>query len=249
VAQAPSVAANVNDISENTPQETFSPEGAFVGQALAVDPDDEAEGFEWAIDGDNLDVDGDGNDAFAIDGEGEITVNDPDDLDFEEQESFTFNVEATEVGVADPLTGQTEVTVGLRDRAEALGTSLNVDGGSVNGDPTDALTDGILTFRYLQGTPADLLTQGDVLADDAERTEGQGIFDFLRTAEDQWLNVDGGSVNDDPTDALTDGLQIFRYLQGTPADLLTQGNVLADNAERTEGQEIFDFLQGVDPAV
>lgn len=47
----------------------------------------------FALSGD-LDVDGDGEPAFAIDEIGLITVNDGDDLDFETQETFDFEVTA-----------------------------------------------------------------------------------------------------------------------------------------------------------
>mgnify|MGYP006430207373 CR=1 FL=1 len=161
-AQPPSVTANVNDIGENQPA------GTFVGQVSAVDPDDETEEFEFELVGDNLDLDGDGEDVFAINADGEITVNDTDDLNFEQQESFTFNVTATEVGTPDELTGQTEVTVGVVEvQEEELSSDFNNDG-FVNLDDLDVFAS---AFGSQQGEDnfnpiADLTGDGLVNLDD-----------------------------------------------------------------------------------
>ena len=154
VAQPPSVTTNVN-----------ADEGTF--QASAVDPDGETEDFEFALEGD-LDIDGDGEDVFTISDEGEITANDTDNLDFEQQETFTFNVIATEVGVADPLTGQTEVTAVIGEVQEEEQSSDFNNDGLVNLDDLDLFAS---AFGSQQGEDnfnpiADLTGDGLINLDD-----------------------------------------------------------------------------------
>jgi hypothetical protein len=80
-----------------------------VGAVVAND-DTGVTGF--AITGGNDDLDSDGNGAFKIDDSGVIRVNDGDDLDFEQQTSFTLTVAASD---AAGNTGTTDVTVNLND--------------------------------------------------------------------------------------------------------------------------------------
>jgi hypothetical protein len=135
VDQPPSVAANVNDIREN------SDLGTVVGQALAVDPEDEEVTFGLDIP-DALNIDGDDVAPFAIDQTGLITVADSDDLDFETQPSLTFDVTAT-----DPAggVGTATVTVNLRDVEPEDGGggpidfNLDVDGSGVANGSVDGL--------------------------------------------------------------------------------------------------------------
>ena len=78
----------------------------------------------------DLDVDGDEEDAFAIDNNGLITVNDSDDIDFETQQRFEFEVTAED---AAENIGNGNVTVDLIDdptdnETENLQSDLNRDG-------------------------------------------------------------------------------------------------------------------------
>ena len=64
----------------------------------------------------------------------------------------------------------------IESRIEALGELADIDG---NGK-IDALTDGLLTLRYLFGLQGDTLING-VVADDATRTTSEGIEAHLES--------------------------------------------------------------------
>ncbi|AFZ51431.1 cadherin domain-containing protein [Dactylococcopsis salina] len=85
VDEAPTVEEATFEVEEE------SAVGTEVGTVTATDA--EGDDLTFAISGD-LDVDGDGEAAFAIDQTGLITVNDSDDIDFETQQSFDFEVTA-----------------------------------------------------------------------------------------------------------------------------------------------------------
>jgi len=67
-------------------------------------------------------------------------------------------------------------SVDIESRIEALGELADIDG---NGQ-IDALTDGLLTLRYLFGLQGDTLING-VVADDATRTTSEGIEAHLES--------------------------------------------------------------------
>ena len=95
VNEAPEITTPVGpfDVSEDTPQ------GAVVGAIAATDPDGDS--IIWSIAGDNPDLDGDGNGAFAIDSNGNLIINDADDLDFETlPNSFDLEVTAADASGA-----------------------------------------------------------------------------------------------------------------------------------------------------
>jgi hypothetical protein len=176
------VAVNaVDNLAEGTS------EGTEVGTAIAVDPDGDdltlsLAPVEVAEGEGRFDVDGDGTNAFEINEEGEITVADADDLDFDadifadladnEQPSLTFNVVATE-DTDQELTGQDQVTIGLFEQPE--GANIDIDG---NGEVT-GLTDGILIARSLIGFGDVDLVSGNVFGDGATRTEANEINTFV----------------------------------------------------------------------
>jgi len=83
--EAPLVENTTFEVEEESAVETE------VGTVTVADA--QGDDFTIAI-SDDLDVDGDGEDAFAIDQNGLITVNDSDDIDFETQQSFDFEVTA-----------------------------------------------------------------------------------------------------------------------------------------------------------
>ena len=119
--------------------------------------------------------------------------------------------------------------------------SLDADG---NGQAS-ALTDGILIVRYLFGLTGDNLVAGNVLPDDATRTTADEIAAFLDQGVATMLDPDGnGQAN-----ALTDGILIVRYLFGLTGNDLTAGNVLPEDATRTEPSDIAGFLAGFMPAL
>ena len=96
----------LNDVVENTGPPVIidqsptipenSPTGTVVTTIMATDPDGDTP-QDFMIIGGNLDVDGDGNLPFSIDPvTGVITVNDPDDLDFENTPCFDLQITASD---------------------------------------------------------------------------------------------------------------------------------------------------------
>jgi hypothetical protein len=115
------VTIDINDINE-APDVTagleFSiSEGAAldapVGTVDATDP--EGNISAWTISSGNIDTDGDGTDAFAIDATGQITVSDPDDVDFETNPSVVLGVTATDTG---GLSDTEDVTININNVSE-----------------------------------------------------------------------------------------------------------------------------------
>ncbi|MEM9923203.1 MAG: Calx-beta domain-containing protein [Cyanobacteria bacterium P01_D01_bin.50] len=109
VNEGPSFGA-VFTIEEN------SPEGTFVTQLSATDP--EGDTLEYAITSGNIDPDGDGTAAFAIDSAtGRITVADSGDLDFETTPTFNLNLNVTD---EDDLSDNARITINLADVDESV---------------------------------------------------------------------------------------------------------------------------------
>ena len=124
-------------------------------------------------------------------------------------------------------------TATLRVRLVRAGQPLDSFDAQVDGPPVtavldvddsapstkyDALTDGLITIRYLFGLTGAALTNG-ALGGTAKRTDPTVIKNYLDTVRPQ-LDIDGNNV----ADALTDGLLIIRYLFGL------RGNALINNA-------------------
>ena len=106
----------------------------------------------------------------------------------------------------------------------------------VNGNGTsDALTDGILTVRYLFGFEGQDLTQG-ALGKGATRTDPSEIASFLQDNGGS-LDIDGNGE----TNALTDGILLTRALFGFQGQPLTQG-ALGEGAERTQPSAIAEHV-------
>jgi len=117
--------------------------------------------------------------------------------------------------------------------------TLDVD---FSGAPTayDALTDGLLTLRYLFGLTGPSLT-ANAVAGTAARTDPAAIKNYLDAMRPS-LDVDG----DGNADALTDGLMIIRYLFGVRGNALITGAV-APLATRTTAAAIETYLQTLLP--
>jgi hypothetical protein len=114
--------------------------------------------------------------------------------------------------------------------------SFDFDG---DGD-TKALTDGLLTIRFLFGFQGTSLTSG-ALAEGATLTDPTALIDRM-TAFREALDVDG----DGESRALTDGLLIIRRLFGFEGAALTTG-ALGGNATRTDPEEIKSYIDGLSP--
>ncbi|AFZ49133.1 Ig-like domain-containing protein [Dactylococcopsis salina] len=227
VDQPPSVAANVNDIREN------SAEGTIVGQAIAVDA--EGDDFTFGLEGE-LNPNNNDTDAFTIDPEnGLITVADPGDLDFETTPSFEFDITATQTN-DDTITGTSTVTVNLIDvEPEPVGPidfNLDVDGsGAANGS-----VDGLNILRVLFNLGPETMDVSQA----PEEVGQQNIFDNIQEGIDnEALDVDGsGAAN-----GSVDGLNILRVL-------FNLGPETMDVSQAPEGvgqQNIFDNVENLIP--
>ena len=106
----------------------------------------------------------------------------------------------------------------------------------------DALTDGLLTIRYLFDFRGDTLIEGAV-APDANRSTAEEIEVFLAAASvEGMLDIDGNGI----PDALTDGILVMRYLFDFRGDTLIDGAV-APGAPRDTAAEIEDFIESYMP--
>jgi len=108
----------------------------------------------------------------------------------------------------------------------------------------DALTDGLLTMRYLFGFRGDDLI-ADAVGADANRTTATDIEGYLaEVSVEGMLDTDGNGTDD----ALTDGLLIMRYLFGFRGEDLIR-DAVAPDATRTTSDEIEAFIESHMPAL
>ncbi|MGP1387511.1 MAG: beta strand repeat-containing protein, partial [Thainema sp.] len=108
-----------NDPPVVDPDQTFeinegSPNGTAVGTVTATDPEGSIAG--WAITAGNPDNDNDGTAAFAINTAGQITVADSNEINFENLNSYSLTVRATDNAGA-TNTGTVGITVNDVDEA------------------------------------------------------------------------------------------------------------------------------------
>lgn len=112
--------------------------------------------------------------------------------------------------------------------------TLDTDG---NGS-LDALTDGLLSIRYIFGIRGESLMNG-AKANNCTRCSASEIETFLEQCSDSGrLDIDGNGT----VDALTDGLLIIRYLFGIRDEFLINGAV-GDGCSRCSIVEIENYLQ------
>ena len=112
---------------------------------------------------------------------------------------------------------------------------LDIDGNS----SYDALTDGLLSIRYMFGLTGTSLT-GSAIGTGATRSTSTQVLSYLDSMHAQ-LDVDGNGT----ADAFTDGLLIIRYMFGLRGPALTAGAIGA-GATRTAA-EIETYIQSVMP--
>lgn len=120
--------------------------------------------------------------------------------------------------------------------AEAEAAIYDIDG---NGSK-DALTDGLLTIRYLFGFRGEVLTDRAV-GPGATRNTPDKIEAYLLILSAD-LDIDGNGK----TEALSDGLLLLRYLFGFTGDVLTD-RAIGSGATRLSSEEIFAFIEGSCP--
>ena len=148
--------------------------------------------------------------------------------------SQSVSLTATSVTAPNPATTQATPTVITVNRP-----TLDVDA-SITASQYDALTDGLLTLRYLFGLTGSALTNG-ALGATATRTDPMAIKNYLDGIRPA-LDVDGdGNAN-----ALTDGLLIIRYLFGLRGAALITGAV-SPNATRVLATDIEIYIQSLIP--
>ncbi|AFZ51180.1 Cadherin domain-containing protein [Dactylococcopsis salina PCC 8305] len=254
VDQPPTVAANVNEIREN------SPEGTIVGRAIATDA--EGDEFTLGLEGD-LDPNGNGTDAFTIAENGLITVADPGDLDFETTPSFEFDVTATQTN-DDTIIGTSTVTVSLIDVEPEDNSPPEITSDSAlsieeNNTFVDTVTANdpegdFLTFSLTGGVDQGLFTldvEGNlnfIEAPDFENpidADEDNIYELEITAEDenggntsQTLNIEVLDVSEDTNESpiiTSDSLQTIE--ENTIAPLSLQ-------ADDPDGDEVTFSLTG-----
>ena len=117
--------------------------------------------------------------------------------------------------------------------------SLDVDA-SVNATKYDALTDGLITLRYLFGLTGQWMTSS-ALGGTATRTDPDVIKSYLDGMRTK-LDVDGNGTSD----ALTDGLLILRYLFGLRDDALI-GGAVGPLATRQTASDIVQYIETLMP--
>ena len=110
-------------------------------------------------------------------------------------------------------------------------TQLNLD---IDSDARiDALTDGLLVARYLQGLRTAALTDG--VLPSITTTLLERFIDLYPL-----LDIDGNGR----VDALTDGLLLQRYLFGLRGETLL-ANAVGQNARKTTSAEIEQYVQSL----
>lgn len=131
---------------------------------------------------------------------------------------------------------------GLGGDAQLSATAYRVDCGlDIDADGrADALTDGLLVARHLDGRSGDELV-GSVLGVDATRTSPEAVVAYLdspgcRAGLD--LDQDGERL------AGTDGMLVLRYLFGFSGDALVQG-ALSPTATRVDPAAIAEALDSM----
>ncbi len=105
-------------------------------------------------------------------------------------------------------------------------------------------TDGQLILRYLFGLRGDALVSGVVDLVNGTRVDSQDIVDYLDSAQNTMLDIDGnGQLN-----PMTDGLLALRFMSGATGNNLVAG-VVDTQGLRTTGFQVNQFFQTFLPAI
>ena len=99
----------------------------------------------------------------------------------------------------------------------------------------DASKDGVLVLRYLFG-----LTDESLVEDLSQSVTDSTLISVTINALDNKLDIDGNGA----VDALTDGLLLYRYLDGHRGQSLVSG-VIAPNAKRFSADHIEVYLESL----
>ena len=109
-----------------------SADGTVIGTVIATDPDTD-EVLNWSITNGNVDLDGDGTNAFIISDSGVITVADSGDLDFETNPIFNLELTVTDAEFSDTTTFTVNLTNVNEPPVVPEGQILTVPENSANG--------------------------------------------------------------------------------------------------------------------
>nr|MBX2864877.1 hypothetical protein [Leptolyngbyaceae cyanobacterium MAG.088] len=163
---------------ENTLNFTPTPNGTQVVASIsATDPGVNDTFSNWQIVSGNTDVDGDMMDAFAIDDmTGEITVQDADDLDFEQNPIFSLGVTVSD---GTDTSAVETITINLTDILEGSARSERLRGSNAENDQIDGLDGNDRIYGY----------------DGTDTLFGGNGRDYLYGGDDNDL-LDGGDGND-----------------------------------------------------
>ena len=99
----------------------------------------------------------------------------------------------------------------------------------------DSSKDGVLVIRHLFG-----LTDESLVKDLSQSVTDSTSISVKINALDMKLDIDGNGA----VDALTDGLLLYRYLDGHRGKSLTRG-VIANNAKRFSADQIEVYLESL----
>ncbi|MEZ6072938.1 MAG: SdrD B-like domain-containing protein [Pirellulales bacterium] len=177
---APTAGDVTYDIVEN------SRNGTPVGTVSASDPGDDT--VSYAITGGN----GMGSGAFAIDSEGQITVNDSAQLDFETTIQFVLTVTVTD---EDGGSSSATVTINLLNQASISGVVfVDVDGDGLF-DANEPGIDGV-TVQLLDELGNPVLDEANQAITAITSDGGHYLFEDLNPGEYQLFEVDPTGVDD-----------------------------------------------------
>jgi Ca2+-binding RTX toxin-like protein len=175
--------------------------GTEVARLDATDID-AGDSLAYAITAGNVDADGDLQAAFAIDADsGLVTVNDPDDLDFEATPIINLSLRITDAG---GLFADASLIVGLTDVLERIGTAA-----------ADALS-GSAGTDWLDGLDGDDTLVGGLGNDTL--IGGAGI-DLVRERDDVNFTLTDGQLTGPGTDSLS-GIERASLTGGVGANRL-----------------------------
>ncbi|NJL82189.1 MAG: cadherin repeat domain-containing protein [Chloroflexaceae bacterium] len=186
---APNLNAQTFTLPEN------SPNGTVAGTIIVDDPD-EGDTFTFAITAGNLDVNNDGNLAFATNSSGQVVVNDSGDLNFEIVPTFTLNVTVTDAG---GLSDAANVTINLTNVVENQPPVINDAAFSVVESSPNGTVISTLTASDLDGDAiAFAIATGNL------DPNGNGMPAFVLNAQTGLLAVnDSGDLVFDTTPVFT----------------------------------------------
>ncbi|GEM_PF-1092979 len=192
---------NINDVNEGPSFgavftiEENSPEGTFVTQLSATDPENDT--LTYAITSGNIDPDGDGTAAFAIDSAtGRITVADSDDLDFETTPTFNLALTVTD---ENGLSDNARITINLADVDESESVSIDNATFSVAENSEEETVVGIIPAETNSNQAVlSVIENNSPIADDA-------IFELQENSNDETV-IGIVTATDSETEALNFGI-------------------------------------------